>query len=319
MDGSAQSGEFHPEVEPVSLKSIWELIKAAFNRWNEINAPRLGAALAFYTTLSIAPLLVLSIAIAGLVLGPKAAQGEVMAQVEGLVGREGGRILQSLLLDAGRLSSGLIAAVASISLLLIGASSVFGELRDSLNLVWFARNSTSSGLVQMIKTRFFSFALVLGIGFLLLVSLLFSAAIAAAGKFFGGFLPLPEGVLHLLNGVVSFASVTIFFGLLYKVVPDVRIEWRDVWIGAAVTAALFSIGKLLIGLYLGKAGVGSAYGAAGSVVVFLVWVYYSAQIFFLGAAFTQEFSERHGSRAQARAERPQTAPGVMEIRQSKLA
>lgn len=300
------------------MKSIWELIKSAFGRWNDINAPRLGAALAFYTTLSIAPLLVLSIAIAGLVFGSKAAQGDVMAQMESLIGYQGGKVLQNLLLDASKLSAGLTAAAFSIFLLLVGASSVFGELRDSLNLVWGARNSTSPGFMGMVKQRFFSFALVIGIGFLLLVSLIFSAMIAAAGKFFGGYLPLPEAVLHLLNAVVSFLSVTVLFALLYKVVPDVRIEWRDVWIGAAVTAALFSIGKFLIGVYLGKVGVGSAYGAAGSLVVFLVWVYYSAQIFFLGAAFTQQFSERHGSRAKARAERPQTAPPVTDIRQ-KLA
>ena len=296
------------EVPPVSFKSVWELIKATVSRWDAINAPRLGAALAFYTTLSIAPLLVLSIAIAGLVFGNKAAQGDIVTQVSGLVGYQGGKILQNMLLDASHLSSGLTAAGIGILLLLFGASTVFTELRDALNLVWGVRNTTHSGFKGMIQTRFFAFALVLGIGFLLLVSLLFSAAIAAAGKFFGGFLPLPEGLLHLLNWVFSFASVTVLFGLLYKVVPDVRIEWRDVWVGAAVTSALFSIGKFGIGLYLGKAGVGSAYGAAGSLVAFLVWVYYSAQIFFMGAAFTQMFSERHGSRAQARAERPQTAP-----------
>ena len=299
------------EVEPVSLKSVWELSKASVFRWDEINAPRLGAALAFYTTLSIAPLLVLSIAIAGLVFGTKAAQGDIVAQVSGLVGEQGARILQNLLLDASHLSSGLTAAAIGIVLLLVGASSVFTELRDALNLVWGVRNTTHSGWKGMLRTRFFSFAMVLGIGFLLLVSLLFSAAVAAAGKFFGGFLPVPEGLLHLLNWVLSFASVTVLFALLYKVVPDLRIEWRDVWVGAAVTSALFSIGKFLIGLYLGKAGVGSAYGAAGSLVAFLVWVYYSAQIFFMGAAFTQMFSERHGSRAQARAERPQTAPEPM--------
>ncbi len=307
------------EVEPVTARSLWEEIQAAFARWNLINAPRLGAALAFYTMLSIAPLLVLCIAFAGLIFGARAAQSEVVAQVQGLLGYQAGSVLQGLLLDASRLSSGLTAAALGIVLLLFGASSVFTELRDALNLVWGVQNSTSSGIKAMIQTRIFAFALVLGIGFLLLVSLLFSAAIAAAGKFFGGLLPLPEALLHLLNTVVSFIAVTVLFALLYKVVPDMRIEWRDVWIGAAVTSALFSIGKFLIGLYLGKAGVGSAYGAAGSLVVFLVWVYYSAQIFFLGACFTQVFSERHGSRARARAERPETAPPVAGVRQRKLA
>jgi membrane protein len=274
--------------------------RAALARWNEIDAPRLGAALAFYAMLSMAPLLVLCIAIAGLVFGPKAGQSDVMAQVQGLLGPQGARVVKDLLLDVSNRSSSIVAAALGLVLLLFGASSVFTELHDSLNLVWDVKNGTANNLVGMIKYRCFSFALVLGIGFLLLVSLLFSAAIAAAGKFFGAFLPVPEAVLHLLNALLSFVAVTILFALLYKVVPDVRIEWRDVWVGAAVTSALFSIGKLLIGLYLGKASVGSAYGAAGSLVVFLVWVYYSAQIFFLGAAFTQAYSMRAGSRAQTR-------------------
>jgi len=290
------------------MKSIWGLNLCTFARWNEINAPRLGAALAFYTTLSIAPLLVLCVSIAGLVFGPKLAQGDVIAQVENVIGPEAGKILQGLLLDASKLSHGLTAAGVGIVLLLFGASSVFTELRDAMNSVWNVKNTTSGGIKGMIKYRFFAFALVLGIGFLLLVSLLFSAALAAVGLYFGEYLPLPEAVLHVLNTLISFAGVTILFALLYKVVPDVRIEWRDVWVGAAVTSLLFSIGKLLIGLYLGKASVGSAYGAAGSLVVFLVWVYYSAQIFFLGAVFTQAYSERHGSRAEARAIRPATAP-----------
>ena len=296
------------KVERLSMRSFWELVSCTFSRWNEVNAPRLGAALAYYTILSIAPLLVVCISIAGLVFSAKVAQSDVVAQVQALVGPKGGEILQGLLLDAGKLSSGLTAAGIGFVVLLFGASGVFSELRDSLNNVWNVKNTTSSGIVAMIRYRFVSFAMVLGIGFLLLVSLLLSAALAAAGKFFGGFLPLPEAVLHLINAVISFAGVTLLFALLYKVVPDVRIEWRDVWVGAAVTSALFAVGKLLIGLYLGKTSVGSAYGAAGSLVVFLVWVYYSAQIFFLGAAFTQVYSERHGSRAEARAARPDTAP-----------
>jgi len=279
----------------VVCESYPAIAKAALARWNKINAPRLGAALAFYATLAMAPLLVLCVAIAGLVFGPKAGQSDVVAQVQNLVGHQGARIVRDLLLDA-RHSSG-IAAMIGLVLLLFGASGLFTELRDSLNLVWGVKDRNGPGVVGIIKDRFFAFALVLGIGFLLLVSLLFSAAIAAAGKFFGSFLPLPEGVLQLLNGILSFAAVTILFALIYKVVPDVRIEWRDVWIGAAVTSALFAAGKFLIGLYLGKASVGSAYGAAGSLVVFLVWVYYSAQIFFLGAAFTQAYSIRCGSRS----------------------
>jgi membrane protein len=300
-------------VEPVSGASLWELTKGTLSSWMDVNAPRLGAALSFYSVLAVAPLLVLCIGLAGLVFGQEAAQGQVAAQVQNVVGAQGGQVIQTLLAESSRKSSGIIAASVGLLMLLFSASGVFGELRDSLNLVWGAKSASGSGIIGMIKYRFFSFAMVLGIGFLLLVSLLLNAAIAAAEKFFGGYLPLPGPVLHLINFLVSLVAVTVLFALLYKVVPDVHIEWQDVWIGAAVTALLFSIGKFLIGLYLGKASVGSAYGAAGSLVVFLVWVYYSAQIFFLGAAFTHEFSERHGSRAQARAA-GNASPAVQEVR-----
>jgi membrane protein len=299
----------------MTAKSIWELAKAAAAKWNEINAPRLGAALAFYTMLSLAPLLVLLIAIVGLVYGPKMGQSQILAQVENLMGYQGGKFVATMLFNATRLSSGLAAAAVGVVLTLLGASTVFNELRDSLNQVWDAKKETAAGIVGIVQSRFFSIALVLGIGFLLLVSLLFSAAIAAAGKFFGEFLPLPEAALQALNALLSFFAVTVLFALLFKVVPDVHIEWRDVWVGSAVTSALFSLGKLVIGLYLGKAGVGSAYGAAGSLVVFLVWVYYSAQIFFLGAAFTQAYTERHGSLARARAARFWVTP----VRPNKIA
>jgi membrane protein len=286
-----------PGVEPVTATSVWELIKKTASSWSDINAPRLGAALAFYTMLSMAPLLVVCIGIAGAIFGQQAAQDRIAWQIQNVVGYEGGQAIQALLKHADKPSSGIIAAVIGFFMLLFGASGVFGELRDSLNLVWGAKGPNSSGLMGMVKYRFASFAMVLGIGFLLLVSLVLSAAIAAAGKLFAGYLPASEFMLHTGTIVVTFIAVTVLFGLLYKVVPDVRIEWRDVWIGAAVTSILFSVGKFLIGLYLGKASVGSAYGAAGSLVIFMVWVYYSAQIFFLGAQFTHVFAERHGSRA----------------------
>jgi membrane protein len=309
------------QVKPVTSQSIKSLAAETVSSWSAINAPRLGAALAFYTTLSMAPLLVFSIGIAGLVFGRQAAQGRIIAQIASLVGPQGGAVIQSLLLDSSKTSSGIIWAVVGIFMLLFGASGVFGELRDSLNLVWGVRVTGGGGLRGMVRYRFASFAMVVGIGFLLIVSLLVSTAIAAAGKFFEQFLPAPEALLHAGSTVISFLAVTVLFALLYKVVPDVHIEWQDVWIGAAVTSLLFSVGKFLIGLYLGKASVGSAYGAAGSLVVFLVWLYYSAQIFFLGAQFTHIFAERHGSRAQARAERNQaTAQAQPELsRHPKLA
>jgi membrane protein len=309
------------EVEPVSARSVWELIKQTAASWNEINAPRLGAALAYYTLLSIAPLLVVCIGIAGLIFGPKAAQDQIAYQLQNVVGPQSSVALQSLLQNADKPAAGIAATVVGFIMLLFGASGVFGELRDSLNAVWGAKSTSGAGIMGMIQYRFFSFAMVLGIGFLLLVSLVLSAAIAAAGKFFQGYLPVPEPVLHLGSTLVTFVAVTILFALLYKVVPDVHIEWRDVVIGAAVTSLLFSVGKFLIGLYLGKASVGSAYGAAGSLVVFIVWVYYSAQIFFLGAEFTHVFAERHGSRAHQRAgDEPSPAQSeVNRVRHPKLA
>ena len=308
-------------VTPVNFKSVWSLIKETASRWSDINAPRLGAALAFYTMLSVAPLTVVCIGIAGMVFGQQAAQGQIMLQLQGLIGVEGARTIQDLVRHASKPASGIVATGVGILLLLFGASGVFGELRDSLNTVWGVKSTSSSGLAGMVKYRFVSFAMVLGVGFLLLVSLLLSAGIAAAGTFVGGYLPVSEAVLHVANVVFSFAAVTVLFALLYKVVPDVQIEWSDVWIGAAVTSLLFSLGKTLIGLYLGKASIGSTYGAAGSLVVFIVWVYYSAQIFFLGAEFTRAFADRHGSRAQARLDRAASpaAAGSKRFRRPKLA
>jgi membrane protein len=305
----------------VSAKSVWDLMKETVAKWSEVNATRLGAALAFYTLLSIAPLLVVCIGIAGLIFGRAEAQEQISAQLTSLVGPQSAEALKSLLQHAAKPASGITATAVGMMTLLFGASGVFGELRDSLNTIWGVKSTSGSGLMGMVKYRFFSFAMVLGIGFLLLVSLIFSAAVAAAGKFFAGYLPAPEAVLHLLSTFVSFLTVTILFTLLYKVVPDVHIWWRDVIIGAAVTSILFSIGKFLIGFYLGKASVGSAYGAAGSLVVFIVWVYYSAQIFFMGAEFTHVFAERHGSRAEARAGHtaPEPERPANRFRRPKLA
>ncbi|PWU07719.1 MAG: ribonuclease BN [Terriglobia bacterium] len=296
-----------PGVKPVSTASVWDLIKRTVANWNKINAPRLGAALSFYTMMSLAPLLVVAIGIAALVFGRQAVEGQIVWQIQDLVGEQGARAIQSMLAAASKPGAGSVATVIGFLILLFGASGVFGELRDSLNMVWGIQGNEGSGVLGLIKYRFFSFAMVLGIGFLLMVSLIFSAIIAAVGKFLGGLLPGPEAMLHIGSLLLSFAAFTGLFALLYKVVPDVRIEWQDVWIGAAVTSLLFSVGKFLIGLYLGKAGVGSAYGAAGSLVVLLIWVYYSAQVFFLGAEFTHIFAERHGSRARERANREKTS------------
>jgi membrane protein len=289
-------------VEPVTIRSVRELLRQTMSGWSRINAPRLGAALAFYTMWSIAPLLLLCLGVAGLVFGRDAAAEQVAAQFQSITGPAGGAVIQALISHTANPRHGVVAAAVGFCVLLFGASGVFAELRDSLDLIWGAESPSRGGIMGMIRHRFFSFAMVLGVGFLLLVSLLLSAAIAAAGKLFQQYLPVPEALLHLGGGLVTLLVATVLFALLYKLVPDVRIEWRDVWIGAAVTALLFSVGRIAIGLYLGKASIGSAYGAAGSLVVFIIWVYYFAQIFFLGAEFTRMFAERHGSRARRPAE-----------------
>ncbi len=279
----------------MTIESVGNLFREAADGWTKINAPRLGAALAFYTTLSLAPLLAICIAIAGMVFGAASAQGRVVGQIGDLVGPAGAQVIQLLLLHSGK-SSGILTGVVGLVALWFGASAMVVELEDSLNLVWGVC-SPVAGFRGMVQSRFVSFAIILGIGVFLLLSLFLSAAIAAAGKFFAQFLPAPEAVLHLESIALSLVVCTVLFAILYKTVPATRIEWRDVWVGAGVTSTLFCIGKFLIGFYIGKAGVGSAYGAAASPVVFLVWVYYSSQVFFLGAEFTRVYAERHGSRA----------------------
>jgi len=296
--------------QPKEGRKAKELILASVARWSEINASRLAAALSFYTMLSIAPLLVVSIAIAGAVFGEQAARGQIVWQIQNLVGTEGGKAIQALLEDARRPDAGLVAGVIGIVTLLFGASGVFVELQEALNLIWDVHAQRSAGLKGMVLTRFASFAIVLGVGFLLLVSLVVSAAIAGTEHFFRGLLPIPGSLLDGVNAGIGYAGILLAFALLYRIVPDVRIEWRDVWTGAAVTAALFSIGKFLIGVYIGKAAFGSTYGAAGSLVIFLVWVYYSAQIFYFGAVFTREFARRQGSQARNREARSLKQAGV---------
>jgi len=271
------------------------LALATWNNWNAHHDQMLGASLAYYTVLSLAPLLVLTLAVIGIFFNRAAAEGQIVAQLQGLIGAAGAKVIEGMVESAGQPKAGSLASILGFLVLLFGASSVFNALRDSLNMIWEVK-TTSSGWKAMLREEFLSFGLVIGIGFLLLVSLVLSAAISAAGKFVSSVLPLPEPVLHLGNLVLTFIIVTLLFAAIYRVLPATRIPWSDVWIGSAVTSLLYSIGKLAIGLYLGKATVGSAYGAAGSLVVLLMWLYYSAQVFFFGAEFTHVFAMRHGSR-----------------------
>jgi membrane protein len=306
-------------TERVRPRDLWNVVRTAGEKWFEVNAPRLGASLAYYTIMSLAPLLVISIAVAALIFGRDAVEGQVVWQISNLVGEQGGQFIQAILKSAAEPASGILASVIGLAVLLFSASGVFVELRDSLNIVWGAKAPEGGGLKGMVRYRLSAFVLVLAIGFLLMVSLLMSAAIAAAGKLVSGYLPAPEASLQMINLGVSFLAFTLLFALLYKVVPDCRIEWRDVWVGAVFTSLLFSIGKFLIGLYLGKAGIGSAYGAAGSLVVLLVWVYYSAQIFFFGAVFTHIFAQRHGSLASTAAHNRTEPADDRQFRRPRLA
>lgn len=281
----------------MNIKKIRSLIKTAIGSWLDDYAPSMGAALAYYTMFSIAPLLLIVISVAGLIFGEEAAAGEIFAQLQGMMGEEGATAVQGLLESVSQPDRGAIGTIFGIVLLLVGATTVFGELQDDLDRIWRApERAKGGGLWSLLRARLLSFGMILGIGFLLITSLIFSAALAALGKWwspiFGGW----EVLAHVVNFIVSFAMVTAAFAMIYKIMPRVSIAWHDVWIGAVVTAILFTIGKFLIGLYVGKAGVASGFGAAGSLVVVLVWVYYSAQIFLLGAEFTWAYSHAHGSR-----------------------
>lgn len=284
----------------MKIRQLWPLAQQAARAWVDDYAPSMGAALAYYTLFSIAPLLLIVISIAGLVFGEEAARGQIFAQLRDMMGEQGAAAVQGLLKNVSKPSEGIIGTAVGLVVLLVGAMSVFGELQNSLDRVWRApARNESSGVWTLIHSRLLSFGMILGIGFLLIVTLVASAAVAALGKwwspFFGGWAVLAEGV----NFVVSFALVTTTFALIYKIMPRVRVHWHDVWIGAAVTALLFTIGKFLIGLYIGTSSFASGFGAAGSLLVLLLWMYYSAQIFLLGAEFTWVYAHVYGSRRDA--------------------
>jgi membrane protein len=283
----------------MSAKTLFQILQATFASWNRHEAPRLGAALAFYTILSLSPLVIIVLALAGLIFNRSTAQAHILSQVQGMIGPDGGKAVESMLASAQRPAAGILGTIVGLLSLLFGASGVFTELRSALNLIWEVTPEKTSGVVRLLRERFFSFGMVLSIGFLLLVSLVVSTILAAIGKFFGGLLPVPSPVVAVLNFFLSYLGVAVLFGLIFRLVPEAKVRWRNVWLGALVTALFFSIGKTLIGLYLGKSSVGSAYGAAGSVIVVIVWVYYSAQIFFFGAEFTHAYTERPSPDAQA--------------------
>jgi membrane protein len=281
----------------MSTKDLLSILKTTFAAWNKHEAPRLGAALAFYTILSLSPLVIIVVALAGVIFSRSTAQAHILSQVQGMIGVEGGKAMESMLANAQKPAAGILGTIVGLLSLLFGASGVFTELRSALNLIWEVNPEETSGVVALLRERFFSFGMVLSIGFLLLVSLVVSTVLAAVGKFFGGLLPIPSPVLAVLNFLLSYIGVAVLFGLIFRFVPEAKVRWVNVWLGALATALFFTIGKTLIGLYLGKSSLGSAYGAAGSVIVVIVWVYYSAQIFFFGAEFTHAYSEHRSAPA----------------------
>ena len=276
---------------------FWSLLKAALLRANRDNVPRMGAALACYTIFSLAPLLVISISVVGIVFGSEAVRGEVTRQIQTLMGSDNAKVMQAIIQSAGRPAPSTIASVIDVIVLLVGASGVFAEVYDALNTIWEVNPHLHSSLWNFLKARVLSFGMVLAIGFLLIVSGLLSAVLAALAHLVQSFLGVPAVVLHSLDFLFSILLITVLFALIFKLLPEVTIAWTDVWVGAALTSLLFTIGKILIGFYIGKSVTASAYGAAGSLVIIVAWIYYSAQIFYFGAEFTRVYALECGSRS----------------------
>ena len=271
----------------------WELIKETYREWSNRNATQLGAALAFYTIFSLAPILIIAMAIGGMVFGKEAAQVHTLAKLQEVVGIDSAAVIKLMLESAYRPGSDVTATVIGIILILLGATSVLVMLRNALDTMWGVAPDPKVSIIKIIRVRLISLAVVLGIGFILLLSMCVSLGVSAFGAYSGIFGRLPTSILHLINLVVSFGSVMLLFAMFYKFLPDVKISWSDVWIGSFITAALFTLGNFLLGLYLTKSGVRSAYGAAGSLVAFLLWVYYSAQIALFGAEFTRVYARKY--------------------------
>lgn len=277
-----------------SFSSAKQIVVEAASEWVDDKAQRLGAALAYYAIFSIAPLLVIAIGVSGLVFGREAAQGQISAQVQGLVGEQGGQAVETMVESANKPGAGTLGSILGLGMLLFGAAALFGQLQDALNTVWEVQPKPGRGAWGFIRDRFLSLTMVLGVAFLLLVSLVVSSALQAIGSHLGDWQTGAVGLVIMT--ALDLTVITVLFALLYKYLPDAVIAWRDVWFGAAVTAVLFTLGKYLIGMYLGRAGVGSAYGAAGSLAVLLVWIYYASQIFLFGAELTKAYANHLGSR-----------------------
>jgi len=309
MPGQSQAQESTPAPSPTGIAAIYVLARTAVFDWVDDRASTRGAAIAYYTTFSLAPLLLLVIAIAGLVWGREATQGAVVAELGALTGPAGAEAIEAMIKSASDRGAGMIGTIVSIVLLILGATTVFAELQDALNQLWRAPPRKSSGLWSWLRTRLLSFSLIVAIGFLLLTSLTISTLITAVSKRLGDDTAEIGLLVEAAHLGLSLLVTAGMFGAIYKILPDVRISWRDVAIGALITAILFQIGKYLIALYLGLSNVASSYGAAGALVIVLVWVYYSTQVFLLGAEFTRAYAFTYGSRrAEGTARRRGAAP-----------
>ena len=287
--------------------SWWKTLRQVVTNWGVHRCSAQSAALAFYTIFSLAPVLVVVITLAGVIWGKEAVSGQIFDEFKGLMGPEAALLVQEVLKSAARPAAGRIAAIVGVVTLILGATAVFGQLQDALNTVWAVAPKPGATLTTLLRKRLHSFALVIGIGFLLAVSLVLSAGLTGFSRYLERRLDLPVDFLQIANFIVSFIVITLLFAMTYRILPDVKIDWRDVWLGSLLTALLFVVGKTLIGLYLGRTGVASAYGAAGSLVVILLWVYYSALIFFFGAEFTRVYSR------QFRATRAKPEEGAVRV------
>ncbi|MBV9885086.1 MAG: YihY/virulence factor BrkB family protein [Acidobacteria bacterium] len=281
---------------------VTRLLRKTVNASLEDNIFRMGAALAYYTLFSLAPLLLISVAVAGLVFGEKAAQGGIVSQIQGLIGDEGAQAVQTIMASAHRPASGAFAGVLGVGVLILGATGAFNEIYTALNNIWRTEpagtHGALSGAWSMVKARLLSFGLVLVLGFLMLASLLVSALLSAIAKFAGTLIPVPPFLLNVAETVFTTIVLAALFAMIFRILPEKRIAWGDVWIGGLVTAVMFSLGKFLIGIYIGKSLPASSYGAAGSVIVLIAWIYYSALILYFGAEFTREYAEEFGSRSE---------------------
>jgi len=286
----------------MTAQRVLELCKKVVNAWIDDLAPSMGAAISYYTAFSLAPLLVIIIAIAGAVFGREAVTGHIAAQLSGLIGKDGAAVVQGLVASASDTERGLVAGIVSVVVLLVGATTVFAELQSALDRIWHVpERDKPKGLWAILRARLLSFGLILCFAFLLMVSLVFGAATAALGSWIGGLMPGSAVLLYALNMLISIVLTAVLFGMIFKLMPTTPVAWRDVWMGAAVTAVFFEVGKVLIGLYIGRSGLSESFQAAGALVVLLAWVYYAAQLFLLGAEFTKVYADEHGSLSASRA------------------